>query len=63
MIIRAKVIGEQIQPLEPVPFHEGDIITIRIESGLYSQGQELGKNQASEDIDSVLEVIKHKKHL
>ncbi|WP_373838213.1 hypothetical protein [Methanospirillum sp.] len=36
MIIRAKNIGEQIQPLEPIPFHDGDVITIRIEPGIQS---------------------------
>ena len=62
MIIRAKVIGEQIQPLEPIPFHDGDVITIRIEPGLYSLTQELGEIQASDDVDVVLDEIRHKKY-
>ena len=42
MTIRAKVIGEHIQPLEPIPFHDGDVITTRIEPGLFSLTHELG---------------------
>jgi hypothetical protein len=61
MIIRAKVIGDHIQPLEPIPFHDGDVITIRIEPGLYGLAQELGDLEASENIDTVLEEIRHKK--
>jgi hypothetical protein len=62
MIIRAKVIGEHIKPLEPIPFHDGDVITLRIEPGLYSLTQELGEIQASENIDSVMDEIRHKKY-
>jgi hypothetical protein len=62
MIIRAKVIGEKIQPLGPIPFHDGDVITIRIEPGLYSLAQELGEIPASENVDSVLDEIRHKKY-
>lgn len=62
MRIRAKVIGHYIQPLEPIPFHDGDIITIRIEPDLYSMTQELGETQATEDIDTVMDEIRHKKY-
>lgn len=62
MRIRATVIGNHIQPLEPIPFHDGDIITIRIESDLYSLTQELGGTQATEDIDTVMDEIRHKKY-
>ncbi|WP_373838209.1 hypothetical protein [Methanospirillum sp.] len=60
MIIRAKIIGEQIQPLEPIPFHDGDVITIQIEPGLYSLAQELGGITASEKIYAVMDEIRHK---
>lgn len=62
MRIRVKVIEDHIQPLEPIPFHDGDIITIRIEPDLYSLTQELGETQATEDIDTVMDEIRHKKY-
>lgn len=58
MIIKARVEGNQICPLEPIPFKNGEIITIKIESGLYSLTQEIEPIIASEDIDAVLSVLK-----
>lgn len=49
-------------PSELIPFHDGDVITIRIEPGLYSLAQELGDLEAPENIDTVLEEIRHKKY-
>jgi len=62
MIIKARVEGNQICPLEPIPFKNGEIITIKIESGLYSLTQEIEPIIASEDIDAVLSEMRHKKH-
>ncbi len=62
MIIKARVDGNHICPLEPIPFKNGDIITIKIESGLYSLIQEIGPIVASEDIDIVLKEMRHKQY-
>lgn len=62
MIIKARVDGNQICPLEPIPFKDGEIVTIRIDSGLYSLTQEIGAIVASEDVDSVLSEMRHKQH-
>lgn len=62
MIIKARVDGNQICPLEPIPFKDGEIVTIRIDSGLYSLTQEIGAIVASEDVDSVLSEMRRKKY-
>jgi predicted DNA-binding antitoxin AbrB/MazE fold protein len=53
MMIRARIEGDTIKPLDPIPFKDGDIVTIRFEKGLYSLLQELGSITASSDIDAV----------
>ncbi|MFH0967560.1 MAG: hypothetical protein V1862_07750 [Methanobacteriota archaeon] len=62
MLIRAKIVGDQILPLEPIPFRDGEIVTLRVESGLYSLAQELGNLSAPEDIDTVLGENRNKKY-
>ena len=62
MMIRARIEGNAIKPLDPIPFKEGDIVTIRFEKGLYSLLQELGSLTASSDIDAVLNDIRSKKY-
>ncbi|MBN1165831.1 MAG: antitoxin family protein [Methanospirillaceae archaeon] len=62
MLIRAKVEGNAIHPLDPVPFKDGDIITITIETGLYSLSQELGSIPASHDIDLVFHEMRTRKY-
>ena len=51
-----------LMSLDPIPFKEGDIVTIRFEKGLYSLLQELGSLTASSDIDAVLNDIRSKKY-
>jgi|GEM_PF-2924902 len=62
MLIRAKIVGDNIRPLEPIPYKDGEIVTLRTEVGLYSLAQELGQRAALEDIDTVLDDIRHKKY-
>jgi predicted DNA-binding antitoxin AbrB/MazE fold protein len=62
MMIRARIEGKTLHPLDPIPFKDGDIVTIRFEKGLYSLLQELGSVTASSDIDVVLNDMRTKKY-
>jgi hypothetical protein len=62
MMIRARIEGNTLHPLDPIPFKDGDIVTIRFEKGLYSLMQELGSITASSDIDAVLNEMRTKKY-
>ncbi|MDO9034766.1 MAG: antitoxin family protein [Methanoregula sp.] len=62
MMIRARIEGNTLHPLDPIPFKDGDIVTIRFEKGLYSLMQELGSITASSDIDAVFNEMRTKKY-